>query len=154
MATLSSHKPEKYMQRIRYLENCSATWASTPWMSSSLSTNQRRETDAVQAGREDAEAGRSLRVLSLSELQVLLRRMLRLVSRGEQGLHEGSPSSMLPALTSSLSVAQADVLQVLPQRDKAGEPGGSKYGQLSLRAHFMGTITMTEWGQCPAGVKT
>lgn len=154
MATLSSHKPEKYMQRIRYLENCSATWASTPWMSSSLSTNQRRETDAVQAGREDAEAGRSLRVLSLSELQVLLRRRLRLSVAGSR-----ASMKVLPLLCCLLLLAPCQWPRLMFSRYyhseiRAGEPGGSKYGQLSLRAHFMGTITMTEWGQCPAGVKT
>lgn len=128
MARVSSHTPEKYMQRIRYLENCSATWASTPWMSSSLSTNQRRETDAVQAGREDAEAGRSLRVLALSELQVLPRKMLRLSVAGSRASLKVLPLLCCLLFTGSLSVAQADVLQVLPQRDKAGQPGGSKYG--------------------------
>lgn len=115
MARVSSHTPEKYMQRIRYLENCSATWASTPWMSSSLSTNQRRETDAVQAGREDAEAGRSLRVLSLSELQVLPRKMLRLSVAGSRASLKVLPLLCCLLFTGSLSVAQADVLQVLPQ---------------------------------------
>lgn len=128
MARVSSHTPEKYMQRIRYLENCSATWASTPWMSSSLSTNQRRETDAVQAGREDAEAGRSLRVLALSELQALPRKMLRLSVAGSRASLKVLPLLCCLLFTGSLSVAQADVLQVLPQRDKAGQPGGSKYG--------------------------
>lgn len=76
------------------------------------------------------------------------------LSHGEQALPGGFSSSLLPALTGPLSVAQADALGVPPQLDRAGWPRGSKYGMLSLSAHFMGTITMTQWGQCTAGVNT
>lgn len=139
MARVSSHTPEKYMQRIRYLENCSATWASTPWMSSSLSTNQRRETDAVQAGREDAEAGRSLRVLSLSELQVLPRKMLRLSVAGSR-----ASLKVLPLLCCLLLLVPCQWLRLMFSRYYHSEIRQASLGALNMGSFLLGLIL---WGQ-------